>query len=455
MTSLPLAILGFVTVIVMLILIMTKKASPLVALIAVPVVTGIIACFFIADAETGVVDFITNFKSLGGMITGAKGIGSVAATGVMFIFSILFFGILTDAGTFRPIIRTVLNLVGTDPIKIAIGTAVLAAIVHLDGSGAVTFLICVPALLPLYDALGMRRTTLATIVALSAGTMNILPWGGPTIRAATALGMGDNPVAFFLPVLPAVLVGLVCVLAVAAFLGAKEKKRIGAVALQAAGHTEQELTDEQKALLRPKLFWVNIILIVLAIVSLLFSGFAPAVVFMVFYVLATLINYPKVSDSKARVDAHAKSCLMMCSVLFAAGCFTGIMSGTGMITEMAAALVSIIPDSLGKFFPVIVGIIGMPASLLFDPDSFYYGVLPVLAQTAEGFGILGVDVGRAAILGQMTIGFPVSPLTASTFLLVGLSGVDFGEHQKKTIPLAWLVSLVMVVVAILTRGIAI
>ena len=458
MTSLPLAILGFVTVIVMLILIMTKKASPLVALIAVPVVTGIIACFFIADAETGVVDFITNFKSLGGMITGAKGIGSVAATGVMFIFSILFFGILTDAGTFRPIIRTVLNLVGTDPIKIAIGTAVLAAIVHLDGSGAVTFLICVPALLPLYDALGMRRTTLATIVALSAGTMNILPWGGPTIRAHTALASmtGTEPTVteFFMPVLPAVLVGLVCVLVVAIILGSGEKKRLGSVVLTSKKYVEPELTDEEKALARPKLFWVNIILIVLAIVSLLFSGFAPAVVFMVFYVLATLINYPKVSDSKARVDAHAKSCLMMCSVLFAAGCFTGIMSGTGMITEMAAVLVAIIPDSLGKFFPVIVGIIGMPASLLFDPDSFYYGVLPVLAQTAEGFGILGADVGRAAILGQMTIGFPISPLTASTFLLVGLSGVDLGEHQKKTIPWAWAVSLVMVIVALITGAVA-
>lgn len=368
-----LAFLGFLTVVLMLVLIMTKKASPLVALIAVPVVTGIIACgFFVTDPENapGVIDFVANFKSMGKMITGSSGIGSVAATGVMFIFSILFFGILTDAGTFRPIIKKVLDLVGTDPIKIAIGTAILAAIVHLDGSGAVTFLICVPALLPLYDALGMKRTTLATIVALSAGTMNILPWGGPTIRAATALtpeGQQTDAVAFFMPVLPAVLAGLVCVLVIAVFLGRAEKARLGNVALAGKAYVEPELSDEEKALLRPQLFWVNIVLIIAAIAALLKSGFAPAVIFMVFYVLATLINYPKVADSKARVDAHAKSCLMMCSVLFAAGCFTGIMKGTGMITAMADALVAIIPDAMGKFFPIIVGVVGMPASLLFDP----------------------------------------------------------------------------------------
>lgn len=449
-----LAALGFITVIVMIVLIMTKKASPAVALIAVPFITGIIACFFIADPETGAVNFFTNLQSLGSMIAGADGIGSVAATGVMFIFSILFFGILTDAGTFRPIIGGITRLVGTNPVFITIGTAILAMIVHLDGSGAVTFLICIPPLVPLYDAVGMKRTTLATTVALAAGTMNILPWGGPTLRAANALGV-DVVAELFMPVLPAVLCGLACVLVFAAVLGVREKARIGAVALASMEYKAAELTDEEKALARPKLFWVNILLIVAAIVTLLFSGYQPAVVFMLAYVVATIINYPKVADTKARVDAHAKSAIMMCSVLFAAGAFCGIMTGTGMITEMANTLVSIIPDSLGEFFPAIVGVIGMPASLLFDPDSFYYGVLPVLAETAEGFGVAGVNVGRAAILGQMTVGFPVSPLTPSTFLLVGLAGVDLGEHQKKTIPLAFAVSIIMVVIAILIGGIRI
>ncbi|WP_304432676.1 CitMHS family transporter [Acutalibacter muris] len=452
-----LAFLGFLTVVLMLVLILAKKLTPTVALISVPLVTGLIACgFMVTDPEnaSGQVDFWANVQSISGMVTGASGIGSVAATGVMFLFSILFFGILTDAGTFQPIIEGIIKHMGSDPVLITLGTALLAMCVHLDGSGAVTFLICVPPLVPLYDAIGMKRTTLAATVAMAAGTMNILPWGGPTIRAASALGAGNDPVGFFLPVLPAVVVGLVSVLAFSALLGFREKSRIGSVALAGREYQSAQLSEEEQDLLRPKLFWVNISLIVLAIVCLLFSGFAPAVIFMVFYVLATVINYPNVEQSKARVDAHAQSAIMMCSVLFAAGCFCGIMKGSGMIDAMAKSLVSVMPDSLGRFFPLITGAISMPASLLFDPDSFYYGVLPILAETAKGFGIDPGAVGRAAILGQMTTGFPVSPLSPATFLLVGLSGVELGEHQKKTIPFAFALTIIMLLVAVLTGGVS-
>jgi CitMHS family citrate-Mg2+:H+ or citrate-Ca2+:H+ symporter len=443
-----LAILGFLTVIIMLALVMSKKASPTVALIGVPVLTGIVASFF----TTG--EGAYNILGLGKFIT--SGIGTVAATGVMFIFSILFFGILTDAGTFRPIIKRILDIIGTDPVKIAIGTAILAMIVHLDGSGAVTFLICIPALLPVYDAVGMSRGTLATIVALAAGTMNIVPWGGPTIRAATAIEM--NVMDLFNPVVIPLIFGLITVLIFAFFLGKKEKKRLGDIYSTEMKTMEQELTEEQKSLLRPNLFLVNIGLILLAIFGLIVGGkygIKPEVVFMISFVLAIIINYPDVSMQKSRVDAHAKSAILMASVLFAAGAFTGIMKGSGMITAMSESLVSIIPASAAKYFAIITGIISMPASLLFDPDSFYFGVLPVLSSTAKGFGIDGVYIARAAILGQMTTGFPVSPLTPSTFLLIGLAGVDFGEHQKKTIPYAFLVTIVMLIVSVVTGAIRI
>ena len=150
-----------------------------------------------------------------------------------------------------------------------------------------------------------------------------------------------------------------------------------------------------------------------------------------------------------RVDAHAKSALMMASVLFAAGIFTGIMKGSGLLKAMAQGLVAIIPNSLAPHFAALVGVLSMPLSLLFDPDSFYFAVLPVLSQAAEGVGLQAVDMARAAICGQMTLGFPLSPLTPATFLLVGLAGIDLGEHQKHTFIWAWIVSLVILFVAAL------
>ena len=420
-----LAILGLLTILLLLFLVNTKKASPVIALTLVPVLTGILA------GKT---------SELPSMI--GEGLQTIATTGVMFVFAILFFGILLDAGTFQPIISRLLKIAGNDPIKIALATAVLAMLIHLDGSGAVTFLVVIPALAPIYDQIGMKRITLACIVALSAGTMNILPWGGPTIRAATALNV---PVTeLFNPILIPFLFGLITVLGIAFFLGKGEKNRLGDITLTYTPEA-QNPSDE---LVRPKLFWVNILLILAAITTMILGWAPPFVIFMLAFALALLINYPKVEEQKKRIDAHAKEAMLMASILFAAGSFTGILKGTGMMEAMAATVQTLLPEQLGRQLPLLTGLLAMPASLLFDPDSFYFGILPLLSTTAATFGASSLEVGQAAILGQMTTGFPISPLTGSTFLLVGLAGVELGDHQKKTIPLAFLVTMVMLLVSV-------
>lgn len=125
-----------------------------------------------------------------------------------------------------------------------------------------------------------------------------------------------------------------------------------------------------------------------------------------------------------------------------------------MINAMAEGAVAYIPDSIGNHLAVITGVLSMPASLLFDPDSFYFGILPLLSTTASHFDMDAIEVGRAAIMGQMTTGFPVSPLTGSTYLLIGLTGIELGDHQKKTIPLAFLVTIVILVLSLFIGAIS-
>lgn len=426
-----LAIWGLITIVLLFLLVIGKKVSPVIALILIPVATGILAGFW---------------KELPDLI--ATGLINIAPTGLMFIFAILFFGILMDAGTFDPIIDRLLDFAGNDPVKIAIATAILAMLIHLDGSGAVTFLIAIPALTPVYDRMNMSRLTLASIVALSAGTMNILPWGGPTLRAATALNISVTEL--FNPILIPVLVGLCTVLAIAYKFGLQERKNINLTS-----QSLETLHQKEEKHVNQLLFWFNILTVLVAIGSIIFSLAPPHIVFMIAFAITLLVNYPKVADQRKRIDDHAKEAMLMASILFAAGCFTGILKGTGMIEAMASEIVHLIPSQVGREIPLITGIIAMPASLLFDPDSFYFGILPLLSTTAEHFQASGLEVGRAAILGQMTTGFAVSPLTGSTFLLIGLAGVELGEHQKKTIPWAFLITLIMVFVSVIIGAISI
>jgi CitMHS family citrate-Mg2+:H+ or citrate-Ca2+:H+ symporter len=170
--------------------------------------------------------------------------------------------------------------------------------------------------------------------------------------------------------------------------------------------------------------------------------------FMIGVVLALMINYRDVAMQRERIDAHAKAALLMASILFAAGVFTGIMTKSGMLSAMAKTAVGVVPPEMAGHIPVVLGVLSMPLSLLFDPDSFYFGVLPVIAEVSHMLGVPTIQVAQAALLGQMTTGFPVSPLTPATFLVCGLAGIELADHQKYTIPFLFGASVVMTIACV-------
>ncbi|MBV8831520.1 MAG: hypothetical protein JOZ62_01365 [Acidobacteriaceae bacterium] len=425
-----LAILGTLTVVALLALILTKRLTPLSALITVPVIASLVAGF---GPKTAV--FMLH------------GVQSVAGVAGMFIFAILYFGIVSDAGMLRPLIDRLLKAVGKDPARIAMGTALLALLVHLDGSGAVTFLVTIPVMRPLFERTGMDRRVLACAASMAAG-VNFLPWTGPMIRASSVLHVPAT--TLFNPLLPVQIVGLIFVFAATYWMGRRQRTGLYVSAPLATEASVIQHRDEPsvRSLVRPKRFAANLALTAILLILMIGFKVEPMVVFMLGLVVALQINYPSLKEQQERIDSHARAALLMASILLAAGAFTGIMKESGMMTAMANAAVALVPHTTAHYLPLLLAVLAMPLSLIFDPDSFYFGVLPVLSMAGNAMGIPPAEVAQAALLGLHTTGFPVSPLTPATYLVVGLAGVELREHQKFSIPYLFAASLVMTAAAL-------
>jgi CitMHS family citrate-Mg2+:H+ or citrate-Ca2+:H+ symporter len=442
-----LALLGFLAIASLLVAILSGRVSPVAALILIPVLAALVGGF--GPAIPGYV---------------SEGVARIAENAAMFVFAILYFGVMTDAGLVDPLVRLVLKLFGSRPSLIVPGSALLALLIHLDGSGAVCFLVAIPALLPLYDRLGIDRRVLACVTSMAAG-VNFLPWTGPTIRASSALGIPANDI--FLPMAGVQALGLAFVFAAAFWLGRREEKRLG-LGASAPPAAAPALDPETAALRRPGRFVFNLLLTLLMLGVMVFGAtkplaallpgglragmealirtsenVKPMIVFMVGAAIALVVNYPRAEEQRLRIDAHARPALLMASVLLAAGVFTGIMSGTGMLKAMAEGVVAAAPPGLGAHLPFALSVTAMPLSLLFDPDSFYFGVLPILAHAHASLGGAPIQVAQAALVGQMTAGFPISPLTPATFLVAGLCRLDLATHQRFAFPFLYAASLLM------------
>ena len=428
-----LTLLAFAMIVVFMALIMTKRMSVLTALILVPIAFAIVGGFG---------------RDMGPMML--DGVRTLAPTAVMLLFAILFFSTMIDVGLFEPVVRRVIRLVQGDPVRILVGTSVLTLLISLDGDGSTTYLIVTSALLPLYHRLGLSRLMLASVIMQAGGVMNILPWGGPTARAAGALGIDAREI--FVPMIPAMVVGAAWVIFVAYLFGVRERARVGVLDTASMARAGDLLDDDRDggadaALRRPRLLAFNALLTLALLVALVVGALPLPVLFMIAYAIALVVNYPSMDEQKGRLAAHAGNALAVASVICAAGILTGVMSGTKMIDAMGNSIVAAVPERLGPHMAIVTGIVSIPFTFFLSNDAFYFGVLPILNQAASTYGISAAEMGRASVVGQPV--HLLSPLVPSTYLLVGLVGVELGDHQRFTLKWSFVTSLVLLAVGLL------
>ncbi|ABR85031.1 MULTISPECIES: CitMHS family transporter [Pseudomonas aeruginosa group] len=430
-----LALLGLLMVVTFTCLIMSKRLSPIVALTLVPIVFAVIGGFA---------------PDLGKLML--DGLKMVAPSAALLLFAILFFGLMIDAGLFDPLIRKILRRVNGDPMKIAVGTALLSLLVALDGDGTTTYMITCAAMLPLYRRIGMDPMILATLSMLSLSIMSGLsPWGGPATRAIAALGLDASE--YFIPMLPTMVGGAAWVVFSAFLLGRSERRRIGNVRLESGGgDCYIEAILEATPHKRPRLAYMNLALVIAVMAALVLGAMHAAILFMIGFVAALMINYPALEQQKQRIQAHSGNAMTVVLLVFAAGIFAGIFSGTRMVDALAQALVGWIPDAWGHWFPLVVALTSMPLTFVLSNDAYYFGVVPILANAAAAYGIDPVEIARASVLGQPV--HLMSPLVASTLLLMGMVDRDIGDFQRATVKWAVLTSLVITALALATGALS-
>ena len=424
------AVVGFAMIICIVALLLKGKMSPIVVLTVIPAVAALI----LGHGPVEIADFIK------------EGVKTTTNNGILFIFSVIYFGVMSDTGMFDVIVNFLVKKAGNNVIAVTVATAIIATIAHLDGTTATTVLITIPALYPVYKAMKIDSKILLCLTGACMGVMNLLPWGGPVARAATVLSMDANDLWHIL--IPIQIVGLIFNIVVAVLLGMLAIKQGAGAGKGEKVEQDQKTKNEETALRRPKLLIFNLALTI-ALIAVLSAGLVTSyVAFMIALSLALAVNYPDLKTQDKLVKKHAPAALIISATLFSAGAMVGIFDGTGMLTGMANAIMSIIPGFLGQFIHIIFGILALPLGLCIGTDAYFYGIMPLVMQVGETYGVASLSTALTMVIGK-NLALMVSPLVPATYLAIGLTDVELKDHMKFSIPIYWGISIVMLVIGVI------
>lgn len=457
MSDTMVGLLGLATVAAVVVMLFRGKTLPAIAFALFPMLMGLV---LVAGGRFGLAELAAAVRC---------GFSSTAPNAALFLFSVLYFGLMADAGLFHVLIGKLMGRTGGSVTGVAVVSCLVAMVGHLDGSGAAAFCILMPAMLPICRQLRMRETALLRIAVVAMSVMNIMPWAGPTMRAATVLGVEAGTLwrAFILIQVLSILLALLH----AVLTGWQEKRR-GAGLLPGQVLRPAGQTDDATELARPGKAPFNGLLTVAIIAALVWGGLPSYLVFMLGLGIALFVNYGADGALHRRlIDRHAGPALLMCSTLMGAAVLMGVLTtgfavgadGTrtalsaqsgaqaqipSVVRCMAALVTAILPQAVGAHLPAVIGLLSVPLALAFDTDSYFYGVLPIVIAVGAEFGVAAQPLAVAMVIGRNCATF-ISPMVPATLLGTGLAQVDIKTHIRHSFVPVWAFSALCLAAAML------
>lgn len=419
-----------------------NKISPIVAFIIFPF-----------GAVLGLVLFTDIFITLGDknhqiietVNWATNGVKLTMNNAILFMFSIIYFGIMNEKGLFDPIINFLVKYSGKNKILIYISTALIALVGQLDGATATTYLITIPVMLPIYKKFKMNVLSMLTIIGGITGVWNMIPWGGTIIRTSVVLqnfGVNRTPQELWKEILPIQIVGTIFVILLAIYFGSREKKKIF--------NEEFEDSKEQHKIFEIQLSsWIkNLTLTIITILLMIkFSKIPSYFIFLIATAIALLINFKNSKDQVKVIEKNAAVAFNTAGTFLAAGVFLGIFKESGMTKSLADVLICIFPTFLLAQIGRVFGSLGSVIGIAFSSDLYYYSFVPVVIEAVEKFNVNPKDVALAMLVGQ-NVGTVINPCIPTTFLAIGLAGVELKDHIKFSLKYLVLISLIMVLTGV-------
>lgn len=420
--------IGYGMILLIVFLLIREKSSLSPVFIIIPVAAALLCGF--------------SMEEIAGFV--AQGIESVLNTALLFVFSIVYFSILSEVGIFELMVQRIMKHMSNHIAMLLIITTVIAMGVQMDGSGAMTMLITIPAMLPLFDAMKIRRTVLIFLVSASAGVMNVLPWCSAMLRASASTGL--DAVEIWNTMLPLQVIGALVLIVMDLVIAGFERRNH-------SGMTDEEFLELKEKLKKPvpmkvpRGILVFDILFTIGLIVLLLMGKVNSTMgFMIGLAVILVVNFPKVKEQEAQIKKHGATAYPLVLVIFSLGVLIGIMKNTGMVDAIAHSLIALIPPDGGRIIPFIYGLVGVPISVVLGSDCCYSILAPIIGTIAAQSGGSMMQAVVAVLLGS-SFAANITFIGPAPYLSVGLAGITMREHLKYSLKYLWLICVILTLAA--------